>query len=260
MNMGSDMKPNFVATSFGRIHYLEAGSGEPLILLHSNGCSAHEFADVVEPLGKRFRTIAWDMPGHGDSDPITRHMTIDDYADAVIAFMDALGIDKAHVSGTSVGGTICVALGARYPERMKSVIIVETAFRTFDEWGTDWLTVETIFGNPSQTLEQIKPRFRNATPSLLQRWNIDRNKAGARTMVDVMWAIREYDMQENIGKVSVPSACIFGEKGPVLGTIGRFRDGLAPGGRQIMMADCGHFPMIDDPDAFTTAMIEAIEG
>lgn len=75
----------FVDTPFGRLHGLETGSGEPLLLLHSVGCSAWEFEPVLGLLGRNHRVLAWDMPGHGDSAPLTRPLDIGDYAEAAIA-------------------------------------------------------------------------------------------------------------------------------------------------------------------------------
>ena len=74
----------FVAVhGHGRQHSKEAGSGEPLILIHTNGASAWQYAEVFPLLLTRFHVLAWDMPGHGDSDPIQRHYSVEDYADAL---------------------------------------------------------------------------------------------------------------------------------------------------------------------------------
>src|SRR3954463_7618942 len=94
------IKDGFAKTrNHGRIHYREAGSGEPLILMHTNGGSAYQHDPLAPLLGGRFRVISWTMPGHGDSDPLPRFYSIDDFADAVAEFMDALGIKRAHIGG-----------------------------------------------------------------------------------------------------------------------------------------------------------------
>ena len=69
---------------------------------------------------------------------------------------------------------------------------------------------------PTQTLEAIKPRFRAATPELLARWNTDRNKAGAWAMVDVMWAMREFDHVGSLKRLAGPAAAILGARGNAL--------------------------------------------
>lgn len=247
------IKDGFVATNCGRIHYLEAGEGEPLLLLHSNGCSAHEYEEVITLLAKTHRVLAWDMPGHGDSDSLSRHWSIEDYGDAVIAFLDALGIERASVAGSSVGGTICVDLAVRYGDRFDWLFLVETPIRSLQDWLDGWAGIDTNFGIPTQTFEQIAQRFRKLTPAKLTRWNCDRNKAGAKTMVGVMWALRDYDILENLAKIRGNAAVIYGDVGPTIAGASHFEN-LLPNAPSITLEDCGHFPMNDDPAAFVDAL------
>lgn len=246
----------FAQTSHGRIHYLDTGTTKrPLVLLHSNGCSAYEYEGVVASLAEHHRVIAWDMPGHGDSGPIARHYPIKGYTDALIELLDATGIKSAHVLGSSVGGTICMDLGVRYADRLNGLIITETPTRSFEDWGKIWGAVEATFATMPVTLADITPRFR-VTPdaALLARWNYDRNKTGARVMMDVMWALREFDAAAALPKITVPAMVLFGAKGPVLDGQAMFAK-LLPSAKQVILPDCGHFPMIDDPDAFAEAVL-----
>src|SRR3981189_1958306 len=96
----------FVAGPFGRIHYLAMGAGAPLVLLHSVGSSAYEFEQVIGRLAEHFHVVAWDMPGHGDSDPLPRHLTIADYSTALFSLIQRLGIEQPHLLGTSIGAQI----------------------------------------------------------------------------------------------------------------------------------------------------------
>jgi pimeloyl-ACP methyl ester carboxylesterase len=247
----------FVSTSAGRIHHVDEGAGEPLLLLHSNGCSLHEFDPVLDSLGQHYRCIAWDMPGHGDSDPPAGHRSIADYAHALLAFLDALGIERAHVCGASVGGFIAIAFGLIAPERAASVLIAEAALRSADEWARQWPRIEAMFAVPQQSREQVAPRFRALDAEVLARWNIDRHKAGGYRMVDVMWAIRDYDVAAALAQLAVPAAVIIGDRGPVADCQARYRE-LLPHAAIEIIADAGHFPMIDDPAAFTAAVTRSI--
>lgn len=241
----------FVATSHGRIHYLEAGKGaDTLLLLHSNGGSAYEYEDVLDGMGEAYRVLAWDMPGHGDSEPITKHYTVEMYADAVIAFMDALGVKSASVLGSSIGGAICVALGANHADRIDVLYPTETPTRSDETWTNSWATIEKNYCNPVQSFDQVAPRFRHVTPHHMDRWNIDRQKAGAWTMLDVMWSLREYDVFADIPKIATETCVIYGDKGPTIAGIDNFRNGL-PDADIVVMENCGHFPMNDDPAALT---------
>lgn len=240
----------FVAVhGHGRQHYKEAGSGEPLILIHTNGASAWQYTEVFPLLLTRFRVIAWDMPGHGDSDALARHYSVEDYADALNAFMAALSLQSAHVSGCSIGGSICVAFAARYPTRTRSTVIVETPFRTEAEWNANWGHVEANFGIPTQTGQQMGERVAQVDDARLTRWNIDRNKAGARTMVDVMWAIRGFDVGAAAKAIQRPAMILYGKRGPTVAGQDRFKT-AAPQIPIQVLEGSGHFPMLDEPTAF----------
>jgi pimeloyl-ACP methyl ester carboxylesterase len=245
----------FVQTAKGRIHHAVAGEGQPLVLLHSNGCSLHEFHAVIEPLARKYRVYALDLPGQGDSDPLGCHTTYDMYADAVAAWMDAMEIPRAHVAGSSIGGVVCLALGLRHAERLLSLVLVETPIRSGEAWARRWFTVEGNFALPLQPFEAVASRLRGLTPEFHKRWNIDRSKAGAHTMMDAMWAVREYDALGALAKLAVPTFAILGSVGPV-------GDGLAPlqakiGNERIaVMQNCGHFPMLEEPGEF----VERLSG
>ena len=252
----------FKPTSFGRIHYAEQGAGDALLLLHSNGCSHHEFDTAIDELSASYRCIAWDMPAHGDSEPGTRHLSVEDYTRALIEFMDAMAIERAHVCGASIGGMICMAIGALHPERVESLVIVEAFVRKAADWANDWPVVESMFSIPAQTEAQVAPRFRELTPALLSRWNIDRHKAGSWRMTDVMWAIREFDAHACLARIASPSAVILGSRGPAAASRPAF-EALLPESPITMMDDAGHFPMLDDPKAFAAAVqvgISSITG
>jgi 3-oxoadipate enol-lactonase len=248
-------KDKFAVTHMGRIHYLEAGSGPVLMLMHSNGASAYEYEFVIDELAKRYRVIAWDMPGQGDSDVAPRFYSAHDYADAIVAVMDVLGIAKASVGGSSVGGSIAIALGARHAARMDRVFIIEYPIRNEKVWQDGWARTEKMWTNTPQTMEIVGPRMRpgKVTPELLDRWNIDRNKAGPKNGINAMWAMRLHDVEADLKTLTSPAIVIYGSKGPAIATKALMSAAL-PKAPQIVCDDCGHFPMIDDPAAFCAAI------
>lgn len=248
---------HFIDAPEGRIHCLEQGEGPPLLLLHTNGGSLHEYTQAMPLLARHYRCIAVDLPGHGDSDPRTGHLSVDDYAAAAVAVLDALGIARAHVCGASIGGVVGIALGLAVPGRIASLAIVEAVLRTPDEWAEQWPRVEVMFAIAQQSQQEVAPRVRHLTPALLTRWNIDRAKAGGWRMVDVMWALREYDAIGGLARLHVPCAIVLGERGPAMASRARFEQAL-PHAPIRVIADAGHFPMVDAPAEFAAAIHEGI--
>jgi len=238
----------FVAGPFGRLHYLEEGTGAPLILLHGAGSSAYEFEHVIGLLAQHFRAIAWDMPGHGDSDVLPRHLTVGDYADALAALASGLDARPTHLVGTSIGAVIAAEAAVRNQADVASITLVEMPFRPVCAWVKMWPLVESIFSTPTQTHEQVAPRFRDLSEADFVRWNIDRNKAGGKAMMSAMWALRDH--RPDLEAISVPTLLIYGEKGAVSDGIAAAEVAL-PGATRLTMPECGHFPMIDDPVRFS---------
>jgi pimeloyl-ACP methyl ester carboxylesterase len=243
----------------GRTHYLEKGTGPVVILMHSNGNSAYEYEDVLPILSKDYRVIAVDYPGHGDSEPLKRHYSVGDYADFIVAFMDALKIPKASIMGSSIGGVVAIDLGVRHASRIDRLFVVESPIRTPEQWTERWYATEKGYGTVVQTMEQVRPRVRNLTEPMFERWNIDRSKAGSWAMMSVMWSLREYDVFENIPKIKAKTMAIYGSKSPHPHGLATFEK-LLPGAARAQMADCGHFPMLDDPAELSRLMDTFIRG
>ena len=104
-------------------YFVEKGQGEPLILLHGNGENCDYFVGQVDEFAKFYHVYALDTRGHGKTPRGTAPFTIRQFADDLLAFMDAYGIGKAHVLGFSDGGNIAMIFAMKYPERVDKLIL-----------------------------------------------------------------------------------------------------------------------------------------
>ncbi|MDL2235279.1 alpha/beta hydrolase [Christensenellaceae bacterium OttesenSCG-928-L17] len=108
-----------------RMHYLEAGTGEPLLLVHTVGQSLYTWRNVFNELSAHYRVIAVDLLGHGFSGrPVQFDYTIAEQADALRMFLDAKGIESAHIAGFSLGAMYALDFIIRYPERVGKAILL----------------------------------------------------------------------------------------------------------------------------------------
>lgn len=241
----------FVSTSAGAVHVRRAGQGPPVVLLHSNGHSWHEFADVIASLAGRFSVYAWDMPGQGDSDPVHPRTSIEGYADVLAEVLDELGLERAAVVGCSVGAFIGAELATRTPLRVSGVALVEFAFRDPEWWRASWTGVCRLFSVAVQSRSEIAARLeRDVDDELVEHWNRDRSFAGVRHMIGVMWAIRSFDMSSALRSLQVPALVVFGGSGPTLECRPAVEAVLPEGARVEVLAGAGHFVTIDQPVAF----------
>lgn len=115
----------FADLSHGQVHYRHAGaSGPPVLLLHAGPGSAKQLEPLVADLAGRFRVLAPDMPGNGDSDPLPIAAPgIADYAAASIPLLDMLGLDRVHVYGTHTGASIAAELAILAPDRVGRIVM-----------------------------------------------------------------------------------------------------------------------------------------
>jgi len=116
-----------IATSKGCIGFAEAGGGDavPIVFLHGVGSDKSVWRPQLEHFCTSRRALAFDYPGYGESDFVAG-ATRDDFAAAILAAMDALAVERAHVCGLSLGGVIAIAMHAKAPERCASLILADT--------------------------------------------------------------------------------------------------------------------------------------
>ncbi|WP_417613867.1 alpha/beta fold hydrolase [Parasphingorhabdus sp.] len=106
-----------------RIHYRKSGSGPPLLMVHQSPRSSKEYEALMEKWSGYFTCIAPDTPGFGQSDPWDGNPEINGFADAIIEFLDAIGIQKCAAYGFHSGGIILVTAIKRHPNRFAALAV-----------------------------------------------------------------------------------------------------------------------------------------
>lgn len=116
----------FVEVNGVRLHYIERGTGDAVVLLHGNGSMVQDFdsSGLVDLAAKEFRVIAFDRPGFGHSDrPRGRLWTPDAQADLIARALAKLGISKAIVLGHSWGASVAAAMGIKHPALVRALVL-----------------------------------------------------------------------------------------------------------------------------------------
>lgn len=120
------MDRRFLGTPEGQLYYWTAGTGPDVVFVHQSGNSSLEYEKLVPFLADRFRMIAVDLPGHGNSDNPTKEPTVDDYAAAVRRVLDHLNVSQAHVVAHHGGCLTAMSLLASEPDRFGKTILSGT--------------------------------------------------------------------------------------------------------------------------------------
>lgn len=146
-----------VESESGTFSILEAGSGDPVLLVHGLGATKVSFLPTVAALADRYRTISLDLPGFGDSSkPLLAPYHPPFFARSVVDLMDALGIERAHVIGNSMGGRIALELGLRYPDRVRELVLIAPSLAWKRE--RPWAPFVRVL-RPELGLVQATPRW-----------------------------------------------------------------------------------------------------
>ncbi|MBN3857119.1 alpha/beta fold hydrolase [Paraburkholderia sp. Ac-20340] len=114
-------------------HYLEQGSGEPLVLIHGVGMQAHAWYPQIDDLSRDFRVIAVDMPGHGQSDALDTGAGLQQFVAWAIAFIEALDAGPVNLAGHSMGSLISAGVAATRPDLVKRVAVLNGVYRRTPE-------------------------------------------------------------------------------------------------------------------------------
>jgi pimeloyl-ACP methyl ester carboxylesterase len=262
-----------VETAAGALSLLTAGTGPPVLLIHGLGATKGSFLPTIAGLAGSFRTIALDLPGFGDSfKPLGAPYHAPFFARAVIALMDTLGVERAHLIGNSMGGRVALELGLRYPERVGTLVLLAPSLAWRRE--RPWAPLVRLL-SPELGLLQITPRW--VVEAVVHRLIPDAASGWVRAGVDEF--LRSYLTPR--GRVAFYAAArqIYleephGAKGfwtrlaelrpPALFVWGR-HDGLVPlafathvrtalpSARHLEL-DCGHVPQIERPAETNTAI------
>ena len=102
------------------LHYIEKGSGKPLILLHGNGEDSRYFKHQIRFFSRSRRVLAVDTRGHGKTKRGTKPFTIRQFAEDLAVFLKEKGIHKADIIGFSDGGNIAIIFAIRFPEKVEN--------------------------------------------------------------------------------------------------------------------------------------------
>jgi len=124
LKKNTEITKQFATLGNRQIHYLRAGSGPPVLLLHKSPESSEEFRPLMLQWANDFTMIAPDTPGYGLSDPIDeKEPDLAPFADVLVEFLDCLGIEAAGVYGTHTGAMIAAEFASLYPDRVTVTII-----------------------------------------------------------------------------------------------------------------------------------------
>ena len=262
------------ANVFGqRIHYVEAGQGPPVVLLHALGADLTDWRDNIAALAAAHRVIAFDSVGSGQSDKPPIDYRPSTMIDFLAGFMDALGIQRASLVGHSFSGATAAGFALAFPHRVDRLVLVASGYgyslpaaSSVDRLGFVPGTLKYIFpSNLAETRELI--RLTIADPAKANDESAVKNafaqalRAGyLMNRIRVTFVNRTETLDGRLGALRVPTLVIWGRKDGItpfaMGE--RFRSEI-PGARLLAFDASSHFPNQEEAPAFNAAVARFLD-
>ena len=245
------------------INYDQQGAGDPVILIPylaaDHACYAFQVADYA----KHFTCISLDLRGTGETDRPEGVYSTELLADDVAAFMQAMGIQKAHISGLSLGAAIGMWLAAKYPDRVRSLSL-HSGWTKTDPFITTvvegWqVTAKALGSVPEMVILGIfpwcfTPELYAAKPEYIQSLADFVRSRPAQPLAAFLQqsdAVMAHDVETQLGRVAAPTQITFGRHDLLTST--RFAErmkGSIRGSELVIFEGCAHAPIYEKVEEF----------
>jgi pimeloyl-ACP methyl ester carboxylesterase len=260
-----------------KFFHVEAGAGEPVLLLHGYPQSASCWRHQIPALAQRYRVIAPDWPGFGRSDPPETPATYDAEVDRIDRLVDSLGLDRFNLVAHDYGGFLGLGYALRRPDRVMRLALLNTrAHSIFRPWfyrfsqGQRWAAIHApgVLGRlPLQRLHHIALRpyrmlgcFDDALEDEYLSW-MDTPR-GRNTFVEFFThyhlpAVPE--LSAGLGRIDCPTAIIWGDRDRYIPfAIARELADRIPGATLTQLTGGDHYIMEERPAEVTDALLELL--
>jgi pimeloyl-ACP methyl ester carboxylesterase len=255
-----------VRTPRGNVSTLQAGAGDPVVMIHGLGATKSSFLPTIAALSPGYRTVALDLPGFGDAEkPLRAAYDAPFFATAVVGLLDALDLPRAHVVGHSLGGRVALEMGMRHAARVQSLTLVapSMAWRRARPWAPYLRLVR-----PELAMLQLAPRaivdpmVRRLVPGAQEGWGAVAVDEFLRGFLDPRGRVAFYKAARNIyleqphgpdgfweqlRGITAPALFVWGSRDQLVpAAFARHVERAMPDARHLLL-ECGHVPQLEKP-------------
>lgn len=248
---------NYVSIDDRNLYYETSGSGFPVVFIHTAGTDGRIWKHFVERLPQNIQAIVPDLPGHGKSWPWTNwrktRVDVAFYADSMVKFIDTLKLDKVLVVGCSIGADIALMLAKLLEGRAVASVVIEGAAmtHTFPEE----VILKTEPGNVERAFDFCG---RNAKKQYIEDLLWIRSSNNRDIYVTDLLAWNNFDYSKELATTNTRVYLMRGEDDPVVTeSMLEETSKILKKGSKTTLRGLGHYPMIEDPEAFME-MLEPI--
>jgi len=256
------------------MHYHEAGSGDRgvILFLHGSGPGASgwsNFKGNYPFLAEHgFRTIVPDMMGYGYSTkPEEGAFSLDDVAAQFKALLDALGVDRATLVGNSQGGAIAIAMALNYPELVGQLVLMAPggieARETYMEMEGIKAMIRVLYkeGISKETMRKVFTLQLHDESKITDEVIEERYQVAMTQHKDNIARIRTTNQAERLSEIQCPVLCFWGANDKFCPSTGASKIAAnCPNSRTMLIANCGHWVMVEYPKLFNELTLKFVQG
>ncbi len=259
------IRRGFAETPDGQIHYATAGLGKPVLLLHQTPRSWDEYREVLPIMGQTYWAIAMDTIGFGDSYKPEREGSIEVYARGVIAFLDAMALERVSIVGHHTGGVIAVEVAASHPERVDKLVLSSTPYVDAEDRehrktrpAIDEVARKEDGSHLMELWQKRTPFYPTNRLDLLTRFVIDALKVEKR-VEEGHRAVCRYQMEAKVGRVKAPTLVLAGTDDPFSFPRMKLLSEAIRGSKTAII-EGGMVPMVDQmPEEFARVVMDFLD-
>jgi 2-hydroxy-6-oxonona-2,4-dienedioate hydrolase len=267
----------FIDVDGRRTRYLHAGSrSQPtLVLLHGSAGHAEAYVRNLDAHGRHFSTWAIDMVGHGYTDGPGHPLEVAHYIEHLLGFLSAIGVERTHLSGESLGGWVATRAAIDHPERIDRLVLNTTGGSQADPGVMQRIRTLSMAAAENPDWETVRARIlwlmadktRNYDDIIASRQAIYRRPDFVGAMSDIM-ALQDPEIRaRNIitpaeyGRIQAPTLVLWTSEDPTADvTEGRRIASMIPRAEFVVIDGCGHWPQYEDPEAFNRIHIDFLRA
>ena len=251
---------------------LQAGAGDAVIFLHGTSGHLEAFVRNVPAHAAKYRCHAIDMLGHGFTGKPDYPYEIPRYVEHLVNYMDACGIDKAHIAGESLGGWVGAWLASEQPERVRSLqllcsggtvanpaVMERIRTSTYDAVMNDDIALtrkrlELLMADPAKDVsdELVETRHR-----IYHAPDFVKNIENLLCLQNMEVRQRNLLRPDRMARINAPTLIVWGNENP-FGEIPEANEihKAIPGSRLEIFGHCGHWPQHEQPERYNALALE----
>ncbi len=241
---------------------LHGDKGPWVVLSHSLACHLHMWDAQINLLKNRFRVLAYDTRGHGQSDAPAGAYTLDELVEDARGLLSGLGVEKPHWVGLSMGGMIGMEYALKYPGAFQSLVLCDTTSRMPAEMAPAWegriktATEEGMSALVDPTLERwFTEPFRNSRQDVIDGVADMIVSTSVTGYVGCCHAIPKIDCTDELHTITCPVQIIVGEQDagtPVVMSEAILK--AIPGSELVVIPHASHLSNLEQPEKFNQAL------